>query len=67
MMYCDKNRSVLEWGSEEIAISYRSIDNGTHRYYDFYMKVRKSDGSYQKFVVEIKFKKQTRKTKKTLT
>ena len=28
------------------------------------MKVRKSDGSYQKFVVEIKFKKQTRKFKK---
>ena len=27
MMYCDKNRSVLEWGSEEIAISYRSVDN----------------------------------------
>ena len=50
MMYCDKNRSVL-MGSEEIAISYRSIDNRL-RYYDFYMKVRKSDGSYQKFVVE---------------
>ena len=27
MIYCDKNRSVLEWGSEEIAISYRSVDN----------------------------------------
>ena len=68
MMYCDKNRSVLEWGSEEIAISYRSIDNRPHRYYpDFYMKVRKSDGSYQKFVVEIKPKKQTRKPKKTFT
>ena len=30
------------------------------------MKVRKSDGSYQKFVVEIKPKKQTRKPKKPL-
>ena len=67
MMYCDKNRSVLEWGSEEIAISYRSVDNRPHRYYpDFYMKVRKSDGTYQKFIVEIKPKKQTRKPKKPL-
>ena len=67
MMYCDKNRSVLEWGSEEIAISYRSVDNRPHRYYpDFYMKVRKSDGSYQKFIVEIKPKKQTRKPKAPL-
>ena len=74
MMYCDKNRSVLEWGSEEIAISYRSVDNKPHRYYpDFYMKVRQSNGSFKKFIVEIKPKKETlppkqpkRKTKKFL-
>ena len=49
MIYCDKNRAVVEWGSEEIAISYRSIDNRPHRYYpDFYMKVRQSNGTFKK-------------------
>ena len=67
MVYCDKTRAVVEWGSEEIAISYRSVDNRPHRYYpDFYMKVRQSDGTFKKFVVEIKPKKQTRKPKKPL-
>ena len=28
MVYCDKNEKILEWGSEEIALPYRSpIDN----------------------------------------
>ena len=67
MIYCDKNRAVVEWGSEEIAISYRSIDNRPHRYYpDFYMKVRQSNGTFKKFIVEIKPKAQTRKPKKPL-
>tara|TARA_B100001113_G_scaffold202257_1_gene165770 strand:- start:39 stop:500 length:462 start_codon:yes stop_codon:yes gene_type:complete len=65
MIYCDKNPNVVEWGSEEIIIWYRSIDNRPHRYYpDFYMKVRLADKSLKKFVVEIKPKKQTRKPKK---
>ena len=67
MIYCDKNRAVVEWGSEEIAISYRSIDNRPHRYYpDFYMKVRQNNGTYKKFLIEIKPKAQTRKPKKPL-
>jgi len=67
MIYCDKNRDVLEWGSEEISISYRSVDNRPHRYYpDFYMKVRQSNGTFKKFIVEIKPKKQTRKPKAPL-
>ena len=46
MIYCDKNRAVVEWGSEEIAISYRSIDNRPHRYYpDFYI-CRSQDNIY---------------------
>ena len=33
MLYCDQTTNVLEWGSEEIALPYRSpIDNRYHRY-----------------------------------
>ena len=74
MGYCDKNEKVLEWGSEEIIIPYLSPwDNKMHRYFpDFYMKVRQSDGSIKKFIIEVKPKYQCkppmknpkRKTKK---
>ena len=74
MVYCDKNEKVLEWGSEEIIIPYLSPwDNKMHRYFpDFYMKVRQSDGSIKKFIIEVKPKYQCkppmknpkRKTKK---
>ena len=39
MVYCDLNEKVIEWGSEEIALPYRSpIDNKIHRYFpDFYL------------------------------
>ena len=39
MKYCDGNPSILEWGSEEIIIPYRSpLDNKIHRYFvDFYI------------------------------
>ena len=67
MKYCDKTREVVEWGSEEIAIFYRSVDNRPHRYFpDFYMKVRQSNGTFKKFIIEIKPKYQTRKPVKKL-
>lgn len=61
MVYCDIRESVLEWGSEEIALPYRSpIDNKIHRYFpDFYIKVRESSGEIKKYIIEIKPKKQT--------
>lgn len=61
MKYCDLNENVLEWGSEEIALPYRSpIDNRIHRYYpDFYIKVRESSGQIKRYIIEIKPKKQT--------
>ena len=42
MVYCDRNENILEWGSEEIVIPYRSpLDGRIHRYFpDFYIKVR---------------------------
>ena len=73
MRYCDKNSNILEWGSEEIIIPYRSpLDQRIHRYFpDFYIKVRDNSGKLKKYVIEIKPKKQCiepkvqkRKTKK---
>jgi hypothetical protein len=61
MVYCDKNDNILEWGSEEIALPYRSpIDGRVHRYFpDFYIKVKESNGEVKKYLIEIKPKKQT--------
>ena len=60
MVYCDKNENILEWGSEEIAIPYRSpLDGRIHRYFpDFYIQVRENTGKIQKYIIEIKPKKQ---------
>lgn len=61
MIYCDNNENILEWGSEELALPYRSpIDNRIHRYFpDFYVKVKESNGQIKKYIIEIKPKKQT--------
>ena len=60
MVYCDKNKNILEWGSEEVVVPYRSpIDNRYHRYFpDFYIKVKESTGKITKMIVEIKPLKQ---------
>lgn len=60
MVYCDNNNRILEWGSEEIALPYRSpIDNRVHRYFpDFYIKVKESTGEIKKYLIEIKPLKQ---------
>jgi len=62
MIYCDDTPSIVEWGSEEIIIPYRSpIDGRVHRYYpDFYIKVREKSGTFAKYIIEIKPKKQTK-------
>jgi hypothetical protein len=64
MVYCDKNENVLEWSSEEIALPYKSpLDNRIHRYFpDFYIKVKEGN-KIQKYLVEIKPKKQVREPK----
>ena len=76
MVYCDKNDKILEWGSEEFFIPYRSpLDGKVHRYFpDFYVKVETKQGTIKKWVVEVKPKIQTRpprtpkrKTKKYIT
>lgn len=65
MNYCDMRPNILEWGSEEIVIPYRSpLDNKIHRYYvDFYVKVKDSNNVIKKYLIEIKPKKQTMEPK----
>ena len=60
MLWCDNNKSVVEWGSEEIAIPYTSpADGKSHRYFpDFYVKV-----GPRKYMVEVKPSRQTREPK----
>ena len=66
MCYCDLNDNILEWGSEEFFIPYRSpLDNRVHRYFpDFYIKYIKSNGSIFRSIIQVKPDKQTRPTKK---
>lgn len=61
MVYCDLNENIIEWESEEKCIPYRSpIDGKIHRYFpDFLIKVKESNGSVKKYLIEIKPKKQT--------
>ena len=56
MIYCDNNQNILEWGSEEVIVPYRSpIDNRYHRYFpDFYIKVKESNDTIKKMIIEIK-------------
>ena len=60
-VYCDTNERIIEWSSEEKVIPYRSpLDGKIHRYFpDFLIKVKESDGSIKKYMIEIKPSKQT--------
>ena len=60
-VHCDTNEKIIEWSSEEKCIPYRSpLDGKIHRYFpDFLIKVKESDGSIKKYMIEIKPSKQT--------
>ena len=60
--YCDINENIIEWGSEEFWIPYRSpLDNRVHRYFpDFLIKIKESTGIIKTYVIEVKPRKQTR-------
>lgn len=76
MVYFDTHPGVIEWGSEELVIPYRSpLDNRVHRYFpDFIIKVRDKNGKIDTIVIEVKPhyqtqqpQVQTRRTKKYIT
>jgi hypothetical protein len=60
LYYCDMNKNIIEYSSEEVVIPYRSpLDNRYHRYFpDFYIKVKESSGKIKKMIIEIKPQKQ---------
>jgi len=59
--WCDLNKSIVSWASEEFSIPYVSpVDNRVHRYYpDYLIKVKESTGKIKTYVIEVKPKKQT--------
>ena len=65
MKWCDDHDHVLEWGSEEIVVPYRSpLDGRIHRYFvDFYIKIRNKNNTIKKYLIEVKPKKQTKPPK----
>tara|TARA_R100001463_G_C3463965_1_gene215169 strand:- start:328 stop:762 length:435 start_codon:yes stop_codon:yes gene_type:complete len=66
MTYCDSNKNIITWSSEEIVIPYRSpIDNRIHRYFpDFYVKYKNTEGKLLEKVIEVKPAKEVKEPKK---
>lgn len=66
MVYCDTNANITKWGSEEIAIPYRSpLDGKIHRYFvDFIIESKTTTGERKVSLIEIKPKKQCKEPKK---
>ena len=76
MLSLDTDDSVVQWGSEEVVIPYRSpIDNRIHNYFvDFIVTKINSKGVKETVLIEVKPKRETvppevknKKTKKYLT
>jgi len=60
MVWCDNNEKVIEWGSEELIIPYKSpVDKRVHRYFpDFYIKYVNKEGQVIREIIEVKPHKQ---------
>ena len=60
------NENILQWGSEEFWIPYKSpVDKRVHRYFpDFIIKVKENTGNIKTYVVEVKPDKQTKPPQK---
>lgn len=61
----DEHPGILEWGSEEIIVKYRSpIDGKIHRYFpDFFIKTIDKNNNVNKILIEIKPDAQTKPPK----
>lgn len=60
--WLDNNVNVITWGSESIVIPYQSpADGKLHRYFvDLVAALKRSDGTIQKLLIEVKPEKQTK-------
>jgi hypothetical protein len=65
MSWLDNNPSIVNWGSEELIIPYKSpVDGKVHRYFpDFVVKVQSKDGKLRTMILEVKPKRQTQAPK----
>lgn len=65
--FCDLNEKVLAWSSETIQIPYQNpVEGGTKTYnIDFYLKIRKEDGSIKEYIAEVKPSKKLNKPQLT--
>lgn len=66
MTYLDSHKDIINWGSEEIIIHYRSpIDNKIHRYFpDFIVTKINKEGKKETALIEVKPLAQTKPPKK---
>jgi hypothetical protein len=55
-LYCDQNPNIIKWSSEPVQIEYwNPIDKKTHTYHpDYFIKVQKTDGNTEDWIIEIK-------------
>jgi len=60
--YLDENKNIVQWGSEELPIPYYSpVDKKIHKYYpDFIAEIKKSNGTTETYIIEVKPKRQTK-------
>ena len=53
--FCDSNKNILKWNSEEVIVPYISVDSREHRYFlDLWMRVITKTGNIQEYICEIK-------------
>jgi hypothetical protein len=60
MVYCDSNKNILQWASEEVIIPYRDPTTGKSRKYypDFWIKYIDIHGNTRVNLIEVKPKRQ---------
>lgn len=61
MKWCDESTNVIQYGSEEFFIPYRSpVDDKVRRYFpDFLIKIQEQSGEIKTYLIEIKPQRQT--------
>lgn len=60
MIQFDESPHVVRWSSEEVVVPYVSVDGKVHRYFvDFWVRIKKPDGTFEERLLEVKPKKQT--------